>query len=82
MSTFRAIWPITDHRVSWFELCKAAREEVPILAGQASARIVGPGRFSIADSRNIPGSGRITENVLIYEAPARAIDRRAYRGVA
>jgi hypothetical protein len=73
---FRAIWPITDETASWSELVADARPEVPLLAARAHARVCGPGRFSVAESCHVPGSGRVTASVLLYEAPAVAVDRR------
>lgn len=67
---FRAIWPITDERLPFTALCAQATHDVPLLAAQAHAHLVGPGRYTVARSTDIPGSGRITEWVLIYDAPA------------
>ncbi len=75
---FRAIWPITDTGAHWADLIMYAKDEVPMLAAQAHARLTGAGRFSIADSRFVPGSGRVSDHVLIYEAPAKTAPRRAY----
>ena len=78
MTTFRAIWPITDETRGYATLCKEAESELPLLIGQARARLTAPGRFSIAPSDRVPGSGRTTPAVLIYEAPAVAIAPRGY----
>lgn len=67
---FRAIWPITNERLPFTALCAQATHDIPLLAAQAHARITGPGRWTAALSTDIPGSGRITKWVLLYEAPA------------
>ena len=76
MSRFRAIWPITNERLPFTALCAQAAHDVPLLAAQAHARITGPGRWTAALSTDVPGSGRITEWVLLYEAPATQAPRR------
>lgn len=76
--TFRAIWPIVDESVSYAALCKEATAELPAVIARAHAQLLSPGRFSIAPSVDVPGSGRVTESVLIYEAPATAVPRRSY----
>lgn len=75
---FRAIWPITDEDQSYANLCRQATDDLPLLIGQAKARLTAQGRFSVAASINVPGSGRTTESVLVYEAPAVALARRSY----
>lgn len=75
---FRAIWPITDPDATWSSLVETASTEVPLLAARAHARITGAGRFTIADSRLVPGSGRTTKHVLMFEAPAVMRKRREY----
>lgn len=76
---FRAIWPITDERTPYAELCHGAQADLMLLLAQAHARVTGPGRFSIAPSVYVPGSGRVTESVLVWEAPAISVPLRAYR---
>ncbi|WP_210651321.1 hypothetical protein [Nocardioides sp. SYSU D00065] len=70
MTRFRAIWPITNERLPFTALVAQAQHDLPFLAAQAHARITGPGRWSAALSTDIPGSGRVTKWVLLYEAPA------------
>ncbi|UIU47020.1 hypothetical protein [Microcystis phage MinS1] len=69
--TFRAIWPITDERLPFTALCAQAWPDIPRLLRRAHATPTGHGRFTAAPSAHIPGSGRITDWVLIYECPAR-----------
>lgn len=76
---FRAIWPITDERQSYANLCREAESDLPLLIAQAKARLTAHGRFSVAPSSQVAGSGRITESVLIYEAPAMRAPIREYR---
>ena len=73
---FRAIWPITDESQSYAALCRAAADDLPLLIAQAHAQLTHAGRFSVAPADLVPGSGRVTESVLVYEAPA---ERRAVR---
>lgn len=76
MSAFRAVWPIVDESVPFAEMCKQARADLPMLAAQAKARLSGRGRFIIAPSDMIAGSGRVTELVLVYDGTAHPIERR------
>lgn len=75
---FRAIWPIVDEGFSYAALCLSAEADLPMLIAQTHARLTGPGRFSVAPSDRVPGSGRVTESVLVFEAPAIAVARREY----
>lgn len=74
MSSFQAIWPILDQRLTYDQLIDEAAHDLPTLVAQAHARITDwrAGRWSIARSVDVPGSGRITPTVLLYEAPAVA----------
>ncbi|WP_109507333.1 hypothetical protein [Nocardioides speluncae] len=78
---FRAVWPITNPHAAISTLMREAGQDLPALKAQAHATTIGPGRYSIAHSANIPGSGRITEWCLLYEAPARPA-HTAHRGAA
>lgn len=75
---FRAIWPITDRRLSDRELADQAIKDVPGIALQARATITGRGQFRIAPSADVPGSGGATKYCLIYEAPAVPMAWRSY----
>lgn len=75
---FRAIWPITDDATPWVDLCRQAALEVPALAAQAHAHLVNAGRFSMALSSQVPGSGRVTEWCLLFEARALRKPAREY----
>lgn len=81
MTTFRAVWPITDESVPYAELCKQAMIEIPRLAAQAHARPSGTGAFIIAPSDVVPGSGRVSKLCLVYTAPAVPIVRPAFSSV-
>jgi hypothetical protein len=74
VSIFRAFWPIVDQRVPYDALIREAEAELPELTIRAHARItnLGAGRWSIERSSRVPGSGRVTPTVLMYEAPAVA----------
>ena len=78
----RFLWPITDDTAPFVSLVKLALDEVPALAMRSHAKLTGPGRFHVARSVDTPGSGRITDWVLIYEAPAEPLPARAYRKAA
>lgn len=79
---FRAIWPIVDESRKYAELMREAAAEIPTLCAQAHVRVVGAGRFSIAESVYVPGSGRFTESVLVYEAPAESLGLPKWRQAA
>lgn len=74
---FRAVWPVVDERLPFTALCAQALHDVPILLAQAHARPAGPGRWSMAESVYVAGSGRVTRWVLLYECPARRVPVRA-----
>ena len=76
---FRALWPITNPRLPLARLIEEAREDLPRVERQAAAYAhPGAGRWRVARSSDIPGSGRVTETVLIFEAPAWPLRARAY----
>jgi hypothetical protein len=77
--TFRALWPITDPNCPFLRLCNDAFPDVPALLRQAHAIPTAHGRFHVAPSAHVPGSGRITDWVLIYECPAFRRPPRAYQ---
>lgn len=68
--TFRAVWPILDETETWASLCRQASADLPTLIAQAHAVVLTRGRFSVAAAEQVPGSGRISESVLVFEAPA------------
>lgn len=75
---FRAIWPILDETVPWADLVRQASDDLPEVLARAHARILRPGRFSLARSETVPGSGRVAGSVLVYEAPAVRAAQRPY----
>lgn len=76
----RVIWPILNPALGPQTLIAEAERELPDILTRTHAQVTDPNaaRWSIAPSDKVPGSGRITDTVLIYEAPARPIPRRAY----
>ena len=78
---FRACWPITDPTTPYADLTTQAAGDLPLLLRQAGAcPVVGEfGRWYITASSAVPGSGRITDKVLIYEVRAHYDVRRAAR---
>ena len=76
---YRCCWPILEDGTPYRDLIRDAKAELPTLIAQAHAKLTGPGRFSIADSADVPGSGRTTPTVLVFEAPAVEVKRDIYR---
>ena len=79
---FRALWPILDDAPSaagYAQLLAEARADLPAILARHSARATGPGVFHVAASVDVPGSGRVTESVLIWEGPVVAAEPRVYR---
>lgn len=68
--TLRLLWPITDDNLPLRRLIEQAKPEVAELACRAHARVTGGGQWSIRRAVDVPGSGRVTEHVLVLEAPA------------
>jgi len=79
---FRAIWPMTDETMPFPELVKEATVDLPNVIARAHARLTAHGKWSMAPSCNVPGSGRVTEHVLIFEAPAVEVLRDYRKAVA
>lgn len=73
---FRALWPITDMTLPLGDLIAAAEVDLPVVAALQHAEVQSGGRWSVAPSSRVPGSGNITANVLIYEAPAVPVNAR------
>lgn len=74
--SFRAIWPVLDESLTLAEMSEHAAPDLPLLIAQARAKLLSEGSFTIADATRVPGSGRVTRYVLIYEAPAVRLPRR------
>lgn len=70
---YRAIWPITDETTPLAALIAEATADLPRLLTFAHARLTGTGCWSVRPSVAVPGSGRITERVLCYAAPAERV---------
>ena len=75
---FRAIWPITNPDMSYVDLCKQARRDLPLLLARAKASTTGEGWFSVQPANKVPGSGNVTETVLLFQAPAEPAAPRAH----
>jgi hypothetical protein len=75
---FKALWPIVNEKAPVTAMFTLAARDVPDLARRAHARITGPGQFTFERSVDVPGSGRVTEWVLVYTAPAVPVPRRSY----
>lgn len=74
---FRAFWPVVDETLTMRDLIAAAKPDLPRLAAQAHAQLRGPGRWAIEPSVYTPGSGRVTDVILTYNAPAAPAVRHA-----
>jgi hypothetical protein len=70
VTVFRALWPITDPTLGVGELLATAAADLPLLARQARVELAGEGRYCVARSATVPGSGNITEWTLLYTCPA------------
>lgn len=74
--TYRAMWPIVDEQRSFIGLCREAQVELGPLMQRARVMASGPGRFYAAHASQVPGSGRVTDWVLVYECPAKQLPPR------
>lgn len=72
----RMVWPILDTSRPLDALIREAHGELAELAARTGARLVGSPRYTVARAVDVPGSGRVSELVLLAEAPA-VPDRRA-----
>jgi len=70
MTVFRALWPITDPTLGVGDLLATAASDLPLLSRQARVELVGEGRYCVARSATVPGSGNLTEWTLLYTCPA------------
>jgi hypothetical protein len=79
-STFRAVWPIIDGQGTAetdSELILQALGDLPAVARRHNARITGDPRACITEGRRVQGSAG-HKYVVVVEAPAQEIPRRAY----
>lgn len=77
MTTFRAVWPITDTEAWPGDLIAEAAQDLPHIAARHRVRITGTPRFHIRDGRNTPGS-QGAAHVITCDVPAEAIHRAEY----
>jgi hypothetical protein len=78
--TFRAVWPVIegDGAVGTdAELILEALGDLPALARRHNAAIVGTPRACITEGNRVQGSAG-HKRVIVVEAPAREVSRRAY----
>lgn len=79
MTVVRCMWPILPGTgIDFTDLVAEAEQELPWVLNTAGALVTGPGRWSTAKSSDVPGSGRVTPLVLLFEAPAKPKPRRSY----
>ena len=77
MSTFQAVWPITDPGMPYPELFEEARRDLPAVASRHQARITGEPHFEVRAGRRVPGSNGAAF-VVTCSAPAEAVKPRDY----
>lgn len=80
MTTFQAVWPITDQTLPFADLVAEAEQDLPAVATRHGATITGPAVFKVVDGRTQPGSQGAAQCV-VATAPAVA-RRRNYGWVA
>lgn len=66
----RAFWPIRDLSE---DLIAQAEAELPMIAAQAHARIIGPRKWHILPGKDVPGAAAYPW-VLLVLAPAERVD--------
>lgn len=72
MTTYRAMWPITDTDYNFAELVADADEELASMTSAEGVVLFGPVHWSIAETDDLPG-WRATPTVLVAEAPAERL---------
>lgn len=77
MSTFAAVWPITEPGRPAEELYEEASRDLPAVAARHRARIPGEPHFQVRAGRLVPGSNGAAY-VVTCSAPAEAIRPRDY----
>lgn len=80
VSMFRAVWPVIEGQGTAetdSELILQAMGDLPMVARRHNARITGNPRACITEGRKVPGSAG-HKYVVVIEAPAQEIPRRAY----
>lgn len=70
MDYLRAFWPIVDPTLGWDDLISEALKDLPWVAARSHVNITGLPRWYVARSVDFPGSGRVTELILVCEVPA------------
>ena len=77
---FRAVWPIIEDQgdaETDSELILQALGDLPAVARRHNAKITGDPRACITEGRRVQGSAG-HKYVVVVEAPAEALPRRAY----
>lgn len=77
MTTFRAVWPITDAGLHPMDLINEAAQDLPSVAARHRVRIAGTPSFDFRHGRNTPGS-QGAAYVITCDVPAEAICRAEY----
>ncbi|MBP3044867.1 hypothetical protein KKR91_01245 [Arthrobacter jiangjiafuii] len=81
MTTFRAVWPITDPGMNSADLIREAAHDLPSVAARHRVRITGTAHFQVRNGRNVQGS-QGAAYVVVCNVPAEAVSRAEYGHVA
>lgn len=78
--TFRAVWPITDDTVPWHQLVAEAYADLENVAARYRVRIDPDAQPRVfrAPASLVPGSGGLTDTVLVFDVRATPIKPRPY----
>ena len=77
MTTFRAVWPITDPGMPADDLTAEAFEDLPKVASRHRVRITGTPYFQLRAGRSVQGS-QGAAYVITCDVPAEPIHRAEY----
>lgn len=77
MTTFRAVWPITDPGMHAMDLINEAIEDLPSVAARHRVRITGAPRLHVRAGRGVQGS-QGAAYVITCDVPAEPIHRAEY----
>ena len=77
MTTFHAVWPITDPGMLSADLIAEAAQDLPNVAARHRVRITGAPRFQVRAGRGVQGS-QGAAYVVTCNVPAEAVTRAEY----
>lgn len=79
MTTFQAVWPITDPGMPAAELISQAARDLPNIASRHRVRITGEPRFQVRIGRHVQGS-QGAKRVITCNVEAEDMGPRNYGG--